>query len=166
MQDRLTAYVLSCVPCLSLFCPDEAGRACSRPRQWKHGHERARLTPKTQKVSVRLQKIPPAIWKRYPVSNCSLLQGYRAARSGHRRSLQIEFIAKKNRGREGWLAPARLQIGQSRRRARARHPSFPLICIVVCSHFNSGACRFLQNQFDRQRHPSDSISLTLPGEKS
>jgi len=41
----------------------------------KHGHERARLTPKTQKVSARLQKIPAAIRKRYAVSNVGGLQG-------------------------------------------------------------------------------------------
>src|SRR6185369_13677311 len=35
----------------------ESGRACSSPRQWKHGHERARLTPKTERVLSRLQKI-------------------------------------------------------------------------------------------------------------
>jgi hypothetical protein len=56
MQGRLRQEV-SCVSCLTLVCSDEAGRACSRPRQWKHGHERARLTPKTEKVIGRLQKI-------------------------------------------------------------------------------------------------------------
>jgi hypothetical protein len=33
------------------------GRACSRPRQWKHGHERARLIVNTAARSQRLQKI-------------------------------------------------------------------------------------------------------------
>ena len=51
-----SGYRGSCVSCLSLINPDEAGRACSRPRQWKHGHERARLTPKTEKIIRRLQK--------------------------------------------------------------------------------------------------------------
>src|SRR5207244_3103790 len=32
------------------------GRACSRPRQWKHGHERARLTVNTATAISRLQK--------------------------------------------------------------------------------------------------------------
>jgi hypothetical protein len=35
----------------------EAGGACSRPRQWKHGHERARLTHKTESAASWLQKI-------------------------------------------------------------------------------------------------------------
>jgi hypothetical protein len=34
---------------------NEAGRACSRPRQWKHGHERARLTVNTGQTPRRLQ---------------------------------------------------------------------------------------------------------------
>ena len=35
----------------------EAGRACSRPRQWKHGREPARLAAMTVEVSSRLQEI-------------------------------------------------------------------------------------------------------------
>jgi|GEM_PF-7105969 len=54
---------------------EDDGRASSRPRQWKHGHERARLTPKTQKASGWLQKIQSTIWKRNPVSNVAILQG-------------------------------------------------------------------------------------------
>jgi hypothetical protein len=53
---------------------EDDGRASSRPRQWKHGHERARLTPKTQKVPGWLQKIHGTIWKRHPVSNAGVLQ--------------------------------------------------------------------------------------------
>jgi len=52
----------------------ESGRACSSPRQWKHGHERARLTPKTERILGRLQKSHAEIWKRHPVSSPALLQ--------------------------------------------------------------------------------------------
>jgi hypothetical protein len=41
----------------------EAGRACSRPRQWKHGRELARLTSKTLKAAPWLQEI----FKKTPV---------------------------------------------------------------------------------------------------
>jgi len=60
---------------------EDDGRACSRPRQWKHGHERARLTIKTQKVLSWLQKIRCTIWKRHPVSNFDILQGLGARAS-------------------------------------------------------------------------------------